>query len=1084
MKLFLHIAFIILCAQVLIQSLAAQSPSFQTFMNPVIPGDHPDATLTRVGNDFYTTGSSFNPTPVIYHSTDLVHWEAIARPVSASWANYGNTPGGGCWGGHLVYHNGNYWDFFSRANAMYFVKAGNPQGPWSAPVKVTDPAGLAYGLGYDNSVFIDDDNKWYLIVKNGQPNNGIVELGDDGQPAGALYDLNWLNPGPSYPYSWAEGPVMWKFSGYYYYSFARDVAGGQKVMRSRTITADQASWEMLGDFFNETDPLKGGSLFTGPNHSSPVIMLDDSTSWVIHPVYAKGEWKGQGRQGLLNQVRYSDQRKPTADYPANKSFVAPRLKSSGISWMVPKSDFFASPVLNPEWSLLGYTPDNTWSLTARPGWLRLSPNGTKPNTVIKNDGEHNYSLITRLEYDAKSTADEAGLRIIRGDETKNARLYSTNNSSGKKVIVFSFESSKYETENIVGNTVWLKIVRINHSLSGYFSRNGIIWMQVGKSIDVSVMDSYSDFTSWAGTRQGLYVQNSPAFFDLYIYRDAYTPILAGCPANQYGTIQTTASALDSIHNNDWALYAGVEFGNEEYPMVADSVQINASGLIGGQVEIWLDSLDTGTKIGTCNINPTGTWSSFRNFSAKVIQTTDRHDVYLKFIGTSSGRLFQIKWIQFFSPRALPDTTFHIYLMFGQSNMEGQGTIEAQDRVTNQRVLMMQDSNCPNLNRTYGNWYTAAPPLNRCWGKLGPGDSFGRMLGDEAPSYVSSIGLVNASVSGCNIYIYKKGCPDGLDQNSKGIPFDCGYTWLLDLAKKAQQVGVIKGIIFHQGETNTSDPNWKYTVQQIVADLKKDLGLGDIPFLAGELLYAQYNSCCSAHNIEINKLPALIPNAHVISAAGLPGADVAHFTSASYRTFGERYARTMLKLVYDICDSTAINLWYQIDGGSPLKSDTIRVTRDAVLKLIPEPSAEGTWSWTGAGTSGKSRIQTVNTATSGTFTATATYTNSCGMPSHLSTIIIVDYPTGISLNRAELNRVNIYPNPSKNSITIKTFPETDSQEVRKGIITNALGEIVLTLKFVPSNSGYDIDISQLAAGAYFLKVESDNDISVNKFIKRN
>ena len=52
-----------------------------TFINPVIPGDHPDATFTRIGNDFYTTGSYFNVTPVIYHSTDLVHWEAIAQPV-------------------------------------------------------------------------------------------------------------------------------------------------------------------------------------------------------------------------------------------------------------------------------------------------------------------------------------------------------------------------------------------------------------------------------------------------------------------------------------------------------------------------------------------------------------------------------------------------------------------------------------------------------------------------------------------------------------------------------------------------------------------------------------------------------------------------------------------------------------------------------------------------------------------------------------------------------------------------------------------------------------------------------------------
>ena len=94
-----------------------QSTSFATFMNPVIPGDHPDCTLTKIGNDYYTTGSSFNPTPVIYHSTDLVHWEAIAQPVSAAWSNYGDTPAGGCWGGQIVFHNNKYWDFFSRANS-------------------------------------------------------------------------------------------------------------------------------------------------------------------------------------------------------------------------------------------------------------------------------------------------------------------------------------------------------------------------------------------------------------------------------------------------------------------------------------------------------------------------------------------------------------------------------------------------------------------------------------------------------------------------------------------------------------------------------------------------------------------------------------------------------------------------------------------------------------------------------------------------------------------------------------------------------------------------------------------------------
>ncbi|OFX57759.1 MAG: hypothetical protein A2066_14360 [Bacteroidetes bacterium GWB2_41_8] len=645
--------------------LSGQSPSFKTYMNPVIPGDHPDCTITKVGKDYYTTGSSFNVTPVIYHSTDLVHWEAIAQPVSASWSNYDDKPGGGCWGGHIVYYNGKWWDYFSRANTMYFVKADKPEGPWSSPTKVNNPSTLPYGLGYDNSIFIDDNNKWYLVVKNGQPNGGIVELGTTGQPTGVVYDLKWLNPSPALPYSWAEGPVMWKYNGYYYYSFARDLSGGQKSMRSKTLTADQSAWEMMGDFFNENDPLKSGSLFSAPNHASPAVMIDDSTSWVIHPVYAKGEWRGQGRQGLLNQVRYNSSGRPITDYPVTKSFEAPKLPSSGIPWMVPKSDNFSNTKLHPEWSSLGYTASGKNSLTERPGWLRLSPKSTtKGNTVTKYDGEHNYSLITRLDFNAKSVNDQAGIRLLRGDETKFVKLVSSKNAEGKKVVIFSFESTSHEVENTVGDTLWLKMVRINHKITAYFGANGSDWQPIGQAFDVSVIDSYSDFTSFTGILQGLYVQGaSNAYFDLYIYRDAYTPILAECPANQFGTTRSLPSGgisvLDNIHNNDWALYAGVEFGNIDYKAAPDSVEFTVSSTAsGGIIEVWLDSIDSGTKVAECAIGNTGSWSTFKKFKAPVTSISGSHDVYLKFVGSGTNKLFQLRWINF-SKKSTPTNTSSI-----------------------------------------------------------------------------------------------------------------------------------------------------------------------------------------------------------------------------------------------------------------------------------------------------------------------------------------------------------------------------------------------------------------------------------------
>lgn len=637
-----------------VSNLLCQSVSFQTYTNPVIPGDHPDCTITKIGNSYYTTGSSFNVTPTIYHSTDLVHWEAVAQPVSACWEKYADKPGGGCWGAQVVLYKGVYWHYFSRDNTMYFVKAKKIEGPWSEPVMVKNPSTLSYGLGYDNSLFIDDNNKWYLVVKNGKPNGAIVELGDDGQATGVVYDLKWLNPDPDYPYSWAEGPVMWKNNGYYYYSFARDLAGGQKVMRSKTLTADKSAWEMFGDFFNENDPLKGTALFESPNHASQAVMISDGTSWVIHPLYAKGEWKGQGRQGLLNQVRYDANGKPTVDYPVNKYFTAPNLPSSGIPWMVPKSDFFNSRTLNPEWSQLGYTPKNKFSLTERKGWLRLSPkDSAKSNTLTKNDGEHNYSLITKMEFDAKSSADEAGLLILRGDEKYHVKLVSTLSAEGRKIAKFSFDKESYTQENISGKIIWLKIERINHKIYGYYSSDGVEWNSIGQSFDISMIDKYSDYVSFTGTRQGLYVKGKKdALFDFYIYRDAYTPILAECPANQFGTSvsgkKNGISSLEEIHNNDWVLYAGVEFGNQEYKMKPYSIEITAaSDTKGGIVEVWLDSLDSKNKIAECSITNTGDRDSYKTFRASLLKSVSgRHDVYLRFKGTEGNNLFNLQWLTF------------------------------------------------------------------------------------------------------------------------------------------------------------------------------------------------------------------------------------------------------------------------------------------------------------------------------------------------------------------------------------------------------------------------------------------------------
>ncbi len=630
--------------------LYGQSGTADTYVNPVIPGDHPDPTLTRIGNDFYSSGSSFNPTPKIYHSTDLVHWEVISQPVSASWAQYGNSPGGGIWGGHTVFYKGTYWHFFGKGGGrMYVVKADSPEGPWSSPVAVKVPSGL-WSLGVDNSIFIDEDNRWYLLTKAGQENNHIVELGDDGQPTGKVLDLTWLNPdAENNPYGWAEGPVMWKHKGYYYYSFAQHLVGSQYIMRSDTLTDNKEDWKVIGsNIFTGT---KGA--FYAPNHISPAVELDDGTSWVIAHSY-HSDYYAQGRQGLLCEVTYDSNGFPEITRPSTQAASVPDLPSGGIPWMVPHSDLFDSEELNPEWSFLGYTPANTHSLKEKPGWLKLSPiPGTNQNTVIKNDGEHHFSLVTKVDFKPESPSDEAGLWIINGPETHKVKVYSSMNPQGKKVVAFSFGNTKYEVENTIGSMVWLKLVRNEHRMYGYFSADGNSWMQIGTFIQALDMDiEQTQFNNFTGNQQGLYIQGKDAFFDLYIYRDAYTPLSAACPANHYKTTVQKNSipphTLTSINQGDWAMYAGVEFGNTDYPKRADSVSVYASSATtyGGTIEVLLDSL-TGTKIAEINVSSTGSWSNYKTFTAPLTkEVTGYHDVYLAFRSSFSWELLRLKTVTF------------------------------------------------------------------------------------------------------------------------------------------------------------------------------------------------------------------------------------------------------------------------------------------------------------------------------------------------------------------------------------------------------------------------------------------------------
>ena len=194
-------------------------------------------------------------------------------------------------------------------------------------------------------------------------------------------------------------------------------------------------------------------------------------------------------------------------------------------------------------------------------------------------------------------------------------------------------------------------------------------------------------------------------------------------------------------------------------------------------------------------------------------------------------------------QAAVDPNFYIFLCFGQSNMEGNAKIEPEDLTgVDARFRMMAAVDDPSRGRIMGQWYTALPPLCRPNTGLTPIDYFGRTMVKYLPKQVR-IGIINVAVGGCHIETFMRDSVDNYVRtrapqwmaNMLKAYNNNPYQRLVELARKAQRDGVIKGILLHQGESNTGDQRWPekvaFVYNQLIADLH--LKSEEVPLLAGE-----------------------------------------------------------------------------------------------------------------------------------------------------------------------------------------------------------------------------------------------------------
>jgi len=233
----------------------------------------------------------------------------------------------------------------------------------------------------------------------------------------------------------------------------------------------------------------------------------------------------------------------------------------------------------------------------------------------------------------------------------------------------------------------------------------------------------------------------------------------------------------------------------------------------------------------------------------------------------------------------PDRDFHLYTLIGQSNMAGRGTVEPEDRVSHPRVL------CLDRDRQ---WVPAVDPLHfdKPIAGVGPGLTFGKVMAGHRPDVW--IGLVPCAVGGSPIRTWQ---PGGYWEQTSSHPYDD----TLARCRIAQQSGVLKGFLWHQGESDSNEqdaPLYLERLRTLVDRLRTTLQAPQAAFVAATLgdFFGARSEWAAAINGALEQLSAEVANTACIQAAGLVhGGDELHFDAASARELGRRYAKAMLAL---------------------------------------------------------------------------------------------------------------------------------------------------------------------------------------------
>ena len=393
------------------------------YQNPIIFADYSDPDVIRVGDTYYMTASSFNYIPglPILISKDLVNWKLVNYALERIDDEIYDTPqhAKGVWAPAIRYHEGEFYIYYGMPDeGIFMVKTKDALGKWEKPVLVLEGKGLI-----DPCPFWDENGKAYVVHGYAKSRIGfksflgIFPMSYDGTKAiGEDHILyNGLETQPT-----IEGPKVYKRDGYYYiFAPAGSVkTGWQTILRGKSI---------YGPFEEKIVLQQGNTNINGP-HQGGLVDTINGDEWFLH-FQDRGMY---GRIVHMQPVHWVDgwpvMGENAIDYCGEPVMVY-QVPNVGAGTNTPcyleASDNFDSLKLNLMWQWPANPKEDYYSLTERPGFLRLyckNPSGKEKPILWDNANVLTQKLVcpyftaeSCLHVGGLQEAEQAGMVMMGGD---------------------------------------------------------------------------------------------------------------------------------------------------------------------------------------------------------------------------------------------------------------------------------------------------------------------------------------------------------------------------------------------------------------------------------------------------------------------------------------------------------------------------------------------------------------------------------------------------------------------------------------------------------------------------------------------